>query len=120
MATVFSNDGKNSLLDGLAADAAYLSLHTGNPSTTGANEVTGGSPAYARKSVTWSAASGGALTSSNSQVFDVPAGTTIQYVGLWSAVSAGTFYGHVTITNETFAGQGTYTINTGDVDFTVA
>lgn len=120
MATVFSNDGKNSLLDGLAADAAWMSLHTGNPSTTGANEVTGGSPAYARKSVTWAAASGGALTSTNSQVFDVPSGTTIQYIGLWSAATNGTFYGHVTITNETFAGQGTYTVATGDTDFTVA
>jgi len=120
MATVYSDNGKNSLLDGLAADVAYLSLHTGNPGTNGANEVAGGSPAYARKSVTWAAASAGALTSTNSQVFDVPAGTTIQYVGLWSSLTTGTFYGHVTITNETFAGQGTYTINTGDVDFTVA
>ena len=38
----------------------------------------------------------------------------------WSAVSAGTFYGHVTITNESFTGQGTYTVATGDSDFTVA
>lgn len=120
MATVFSNDGKNSLLDGLAADAAYMSLHTGDPSTTGANEVTGGSPAYARKSVTWAAASAGALTSTNAQVFDVPASTTITYIGLWSALTTGTFYGHVSITSEAFAGQGTYTVATGDTDFTVA
>jgi hypothetical protein len=120
MATVFSNDGKNSLLDGLAADAGFASLHTASPGTTGTNEVTGGSPAYARKSVTWAAASAGALTSTNAQVFDVPAGTTIAYVGLWSASTAGTFYGHVTITSESFTGQGTYTIAAGDIDFTVA
>lgn len=118
MATVYSDAGKNLLLNGFAGGAVYASLHTGNPSTTGANEVAGGSPAYARKSVTWAAASAGALTTSNSQVFDVPAGTTIQYVGFWSASSGGTFYGHVTITNETYAGQGTYTIATGDIDFT--
>lgn len=118
MATVYSNAGKNLLLDGFASGAVYASLHTGDPSTTGANEVTGGSPAYARKSVTWAAASAGALTTSNAQVFDVPAGTTIQYVGFWSLASGGTFYGHVTITNETFAGQGTYTVAAGDIDFT--
>lgn len=120
MATVFSNDGKNSLLDGFAADAVFASLHTGNPGTNGANEVTGGSPAYARKSVSWAAAASGALASNAQIVFDVPTGTTIQYVGFWSASTSGTFYGHVTITNETYTGQGTYTIASGDIDFTVA
>lgn len=32
-----------------------LSLHTGDPGATGANELTGGSPAYARVSTTWAA-----------------------------------------------------------------
>lgn len=118
MATVFSNDGKNSLLDGFAADAIYASLHTADPSTTGANEVTGGSPAYSRESVSWAAAASGALTTNAQIVFDVPASTTITHVGFWSAATNGTFYGHVTITNETFAGQGTYTIASGDIDFT--
>lgn len=118
MATVFSNDGKNSLLDGFAADALYASLHNGNPSTTGANEISGGSPAYARKSVSWAAAASGALTTNAQIVFDVPSGTTIQYVGFWTLASGGVFLGHVTITNETFGGQGTYTIASGDIDFT--
>jgi len=118
MATVLSDAGKNLALNGFAGGAVYASLHNGNPSTTGANEITGGSPAYARKSVSWAAAASGALTTNAQIVFDVPAGTTIQYVGFWSLASGGTFYGHVTITNETFAGQGTYTIASGDIDFT--
>ena len=44
-----SNAGKDALLEGLASVAGYASLHTGDPSTTGANEVSGGS--YAREIV---------------------------------------------------------------------
>jgi hypothetical protein len=71
---------------------AFASLHTAY-SATGLNEPTGGSPAYARKAITWSAAGGGSKSSSSSPVFDVPAGTTIAFVGLWSAATSGTFAG---------------------------
>lgn len=86
--------GRNASLDGLAAVAVFASLHTGDPSTTGANEVTGGSPAYARKSVGYAASASGQKASNTAQTFDVPAATTVSYIGLWSAVSAGTFYGY--------------------------
>lgn len=71
---------------------AFASLHTAY-SATGLNEVTGGSPAYARKAITWNGASSGAKLSSSSPTFDVPASTTVAYVGLWSASSGGTFAG---------------------------
>lgn len=93
--------GRNAQCDGLAAVVAFLSLHNGDPSTTGANELTGGSPAYARKSVTWAAAASGQRSSSNSQAFDVPAGTTVTHVGFWSLVSAGTFYGYFPVGAQT-------------------
>lgn len=70
------------------------SLHTAF-STTGANEVTGGSPAYARKSVTLAASSGGVKSLSNAPVFDVPASATVRWIGYWTAVTAGTFRGMV-------------------------
>lgn len=85
--------GRNAGLDGLAAVAIFASLHSGDPSTTGANEITGGSPAYARKSVTYAASASGQKASSNAQLFDVPA-STVSYIGLWSASTAGTFYGY--------------------------
>lgn len=110
-----SNNAKNAMLDELATLAVYASLHTADPGATGANEVSGGSPAYARKAITWNAASGGALDNNANPVFDVPASTTITHVGLWSAVSAGTFYGSFDITDETFAGQGTYTLTDADI-----
>lgn len=110
-----NNNGKNVALDAVAAVAVYASLHTADPGTTGTSEVSGGSPAYARKAITWNAASGGNLDNNANPVFDVPAGTTITHFGLWSASSGGTFYGSGDITDETFAGQGTYTLNDADI-----
>lgn len=88
-----NNTAKNLMEDALAAVAVYVSLHTADPGASGTSEVTGGSPAYARKSITWSSASGGVLSASNAPVFDVPASTTVGWGGLWSASTAGTFYG---------------------------
>jgi hypothetical protein len=88
--------GRNAGLDGLAAVAGFASLHNGDPSTTGANELTGGAPAYARKAVTYAAASAGTRASNAALTFDVPAVPTpgVAYIGLWSAITAGTFYGY--------------------------
>jgi len=88
-------NGQNSAVDGLAAVVGFLSLHTGDPSTTGALEVTGGAPAYARKAVTWGAAAGGQRLNSNLITFDVPglAGGFIYWIGMFSLVTAGVYYG---------------------------
>lgn len=111
-----SNAGKNVMLDALGAVAVYASLHTADPGTTGASEVSGGSPAYARKSVTWNTAASGNLDNSNTSVFDVPGSTTVAYFGLWSASSGGTFYGGGSLSaSETFASQGQYTLSDADV-----
>lgn len=68
----------------------WVSLHTASPGTTGANEATGGSPAYARQQTTWTAgASDGAVPGSQVTV-DVPAGTYTHF-GVWSAASGGTY-----------------------------
>lgn len=77
---------------GAGVGATHGSLHTAY-SSTGTNEVTGGSPAYARKAATWAAASGRAKATSASMVFDVPASTTVRWVGFWDAVTAGNFLG---------------------------
>lgn len=93
-----NDNGKNALVSGGLGNAvSHISLHTGDPSTTGANEVTGGTPAYARIAVTWNAASGGTRTNSGALTFDIPAGTTILHIGMFSAASGGTFYGYFPI-----------------------
>lgn len=111
---VASTTEKNSLATKYGTDAAFLSLHTADPGNTGASEVSGGSPAYARMAVTWSAPTNGVITAS--VTFDVPAGTTVAYVGIWSAASAGTFLDKGTVTSQNFASQGQYTVS---VTFTV-
>lgn len=90
-----TDSGKNALVSGGLGNAVtHVSLHSGDPSTTGANEVTGGSPAYARIAVTWNAASAGTRTNTGALTFDVPASTTVYHIGLWSAITSGTFYGY--------------------------
>ena len=78
---------RNAMLDGVVLD--LMSLHTAF-SSTGANEVTGGAPAYAKKAVTMAAAASAERAASTAPVFDVPSGTTVMYVGLWT--NAGTVF----------------------------
>jgi hypothetical protein len=105
------NAAKNSMLDQLGTLAAYASLHSADPGTSGTSELTGGSPAYARKAISWNAAASGSKTNSGSLTFDVPSSSTVAYIGYWSASSGGTFYGSRAVSaSETFAGQGTYTV----------
>lgn len=99
--------GRNAMLTGgLGNVISHISLHNGDPSTTGANELTGGSPAYARKAVTWNAAASGARTNNGALVFDVPTGVTVLHVGFWSAITAGTFYGYFPVGAAAYSVQG--------------
>lgn len=105
----FCAAAKNTMLNSLTADR--LSLHTGDPGEDGlANEVTGGSPAYARLACTIAAASGGVRTLSSDVTFDVPA-CTVAYVGFWD-YNAGSmiFHGSDIVTSEVFSAQGKYTV----------
>lgn len=76
----------------------------------GGVEVSGGSPAYARKAVTWTAAAAGLVRPTGDLAFDIPAGATVDEWRGFSALTAGTDYGGQALTPEVFAGQGTYTL----------
>lgn len=71
----------NSMLDSVTMDLA--SLHTAY-SATGASEVSGGSPAYAKKAITMAAAASRARAASTQPTFDVPAAATVRFIGLWT------------------------------------
>jgi hypothetical protein len=76
---------KDNLLNGQTF--THASLHTAFPGTTGANEVTGGAPAYARKAITMNASAGGSGRVLNAAVtFDVPA-TTVRWIGGWNGAA---------------------------------
>lgn len=108
--------GKNLMLDAFGTACTHMSLHT---DTGGATEVTGGTPAYARKALSWASASAGSKAlQATFPVFDVPASTTVQSVGFYTAVTVGTQHAYVAVTAETFSSQGTYTITSGSVSLT--
>lgn len=119
MANDWDTTARNVAADAVGVLCTRLALHTGDPgaANTAANEVTGGTPAYARKAVTWNAAAAGAATQNGDVVFDTPA-ATIAWVSGWN--TAGTVrYFKKAVTNEVFAAQGTYTVKgtTSSLDF---
>lgn len=112
-------NGLNAQVGGLTAVAAYASLHSAEPNSSGSNEISGGS--YTREAISWGAASNGTAVSNANITFDVPGSTTIAWLGYWSAASGGTFYGaRVLDASQTFATSGTYVISAGNLSESVA
>lgn len=120
MASSLSQLERQRLLDATGTQYGFAAAYTADPGATGvANEVSGGSPAYARKAITWAAATAAtpsvkALTATF-PVFDIPAGTTVAFIGIWTLASGGTYGGCWDVTDEVFAGQGTYTLSAGSI-----
>lgn len=107
---------KNYALDQLAANKwKYFSLHTADPGSSGTSEITGGSPAYARKLASWNAAASGALTSSATVNFDVPA-STVAYLGLWDSLTGGAYGGKVLLVSATYGSQAVHPITSVSID----
>jgi hypothetical protein len=103
---------KDSLANKYATDAPNGGLCSADPGTAGAatNELTGGSPAYARKSMGWSTSSGGAGQVSGSPTFDVASGSTVAYMIVCASATAGTadVKDRTAVTSQAFSSQGTY------------
>lgn len=106
----YMDAAKNRMLDALAGDVGNASLHTADPGTTGANEVSGGT--YARQAVSFDAASAGEMFLSASVTFDVPGGVTVAWVGFWSNDATPVFLASDDVTDEAFADNGEYTLTT--------
>lgn len=103
---------RNALATAYGTAAPNGTLFSADPGTSGAatNELTGGSPAFARKALSWGAASGSAI--SGSGTFDVGAGLTVAYFGVCVSTTLTTadVRDSVAVTSQTFASQGTYTV----------
>ena len=108
----YTPDGKGIMLEELASQITHVSLHDGAPSTTGANEVSGG--AYARQAVTFAAFDDDdAIAIASAIEFDVPASTTVQYVGFWIDGTPDVFVGYDDLDEpETFGSAGKLTLTT--------
>jgi len=101
-------------------NGAYLDLiaNAGKTATThialfgNGTEVTGGSPAYARKAVTWTGptAGDGLIRPTADLTFDIPPGGVVDEWRGFTAITAGTDYGGKVLPEETYTGQGTYVL----------
>lgn len=118
MAGSISNYGENSALDTLLSGTKYVGLFTDAAGTStdqpSAEATTGNCAGYARQSVTHAAASGG-VKATNSAVTFTAAGAwaTINYVGVWDALTGGNLLYWASCTAETLANTNTLTIASG-------
>lgn len=91
--------GESTVLTALLA-GRYVSLHTGDPGTTGANEVSGGS--YARQAATFTQSGSNPTVASNNGTIQYPTATaawgTVTHFGLWTAASGGNYLGGGAVT----------------------
>lgn len=99
---------KNSLATAYKNAALYGALYTAFTAPATFTEVTGGAPAYARKSLVWGAPSNGAVTAT--VTFDVPAGVTVVGAGVHDAATAGNYLDGGAVTSQNFSSQGTYAL----------
>jgi len=91
--------------------AVALSLHAADPGTSGASEATGGSPAYARKALTWVAGASDGTNVANAVTFDLAPNQAVAYVGVWTSLSGGTFLDKYPVSYQTQSTQSTVTVN---------
>lgn len=66
----------------------YVSLHVGDPGTTGASE-NANSGSYARQSCSWNAAASSAKTNSSALTFSTAGSVAVTHVGTWSSATYG-------------------------------
>src|ERR1039458_3094073 len=83
-----STTDENTALDAiLVPSTSYnLAVHTGDPATTGANEVVGGS--YARRTIQYGSASSGSKTTTDVQNFLLMPSCTIGWLSNWTTGGA--------------------------------
>lgn len=98
----------------------FVSLHTGDPGTTGASEVAGGSYARVNANTSFAAASGGSKATNAILDFAGMPAATITHVGIWDAASAGNFLvgGALSASKTTNAGD-TFRLPSGQLSATL-
>lgn len=98
--TGLSSVGETTVLNALLS-AAYVSLHTADPGNGGVNELVGNG--YARQGpVAFTASGNNPTVDGNTAVISYPSATagwgTVTHFGLWSAATAGNFFGGQALT----------------------
>lgn len=98
----------NTAVDAVTAELSWISLHSADPSTSGANETSD-----ARLSATWASASSGSASITNDPLsFTGPNSGAITHVGAWDSETMGVWKGSAPI-----VGDSSFNAN-GDFDLT--
>jgi hypothetical protein len=122
MAVGLASGIANSILDALCRSvtwsepaAFYVQLHTADPGSAGTTAVAGETD---RQAVTFSAASGGAITNSaDIEWLSVSTSETYSHISFWSASTSGTFLGSDALASSKAVTAGdNFTIAAGDLD----
>jgi hypothetical protein len=122
MAVGLADGVANAILDALCSSVAWsepaefwVKLHTGDPGAAGASNAAANTT---RKQASFSAASGGAITTSGDLAWtSVPNAETYSHWSGWSASSGGTFLGSDDLTTPRLMAIGdNFTIAAGDID----
>lgn len=125
MATGLATAVANSILDALCRSVAwtdpagfFVKLHTADPGSAGTTAAAGNTT---RQSVTFSAASGGAITNSAAVTWtSVSTTETYTHVSFWDASSGGTFLGSDALNAARAVTAGdTFEIPIGDLDLSL-
>lgn len=115
MSTYLANKVLDAVLNNtsLAIAQVTMSLHTGDPGATGANEVSAGAYTYARQNLSVGAATTKAATSDAAlEWLNMPAGTVTHH-GFWDGTNF--LFGVQASASRTLANGDTYAIASGNV-----
>jgi len=124
----FTDTMENEVLDFFFLDATttinagtpYLALFTANPTDAGGGtEVSGNG--YARQSITFGAASGGAMSNTGAVSFTASGGNfgTVTGVAIFDSLTGGTMMAWDAITSATINDGDTLNFAVGDIDITL-
>lgn len=125
MATGIASGQADAILDAYCRSVAYsdpasfnVKLHIGDPGAAGTSNAAGNTT---RKAVTFSAASGGAITNSAALTWtSVSTTETYTHVSFWSDIAAGTFLGSDDLnTPRSVTAGDNFEIAIGDLDITL-
>jgi hypothetical protein len=125
MATGIASGQANAILDALCRSVAYsdpaefwVKLHIGDPGSAGTSNAAGETT---RKQATFSAASGGAITTSGALDWtNVSTSETYSHVSFWSASAAGTFLGSDALeASKSVTAGDNFSIPAGDLDLSI-
>lgn len=101
---------RSALANAYGTNAPWAALYSTAGGSSAGTELSGGSPAYARKATSWAGAGATNTNTATIPAFDVPSGATVAGAGFHSASSGGTYMDGGSLTSQGFASQGTYTL----------